>query len=348
MKGNSLTQARSRGPGPRPAVPHTAADGNRLLSAHSSVEDSISHFLAFLGQTGKADHTIAAYRRDLGQFASFLHPRVSGATPTIPSLVPELVVEFTDRLVRQGLRRATVARKTSSLRSFFRFLCKRGFLQRNPASEIPPATGEPNTETAALDTGHIEAALRLVGTGNDFQSTRDRAVLEVLYGAGLRLEELVGLNLSALDFDQRALRVSSADKERPVPFGEAAQLALRSYLLARADQLVNTSIDRIDAGALFINKRGRRLHRRSIQRIVERHLAAAEVAIGETAVGTERWSHGPQALRRAFADHLVKAGADADAVREVLGQASLPALSPASESFEALRQRYDRAHPRAM
>jgi integrase/recombinase XerC len=332
VKGDSLT-AQDVGP----AV--------RSLSTTSPVEEGIDHFLAFLGQSGKALRTIEAYRRDLEQFASFLHPRLSGAAPTISRIDSDLVVEFSQRLDRQ-LSRATAARKMSALSSFFRFLCKGGFLHRNPASDVTSLSRATQNETSpTLESAHIEAALEHAGTTRDFQAFRDRAMLEVLYGAGLRLEELIALNLSALDLDKHLLKVTSGHRERSVPIGAAAREALRAYLLARADQLMNTSIGRIDAGALFVNTEGRRLHRRSVQRIVEVHLSGAT---GGGVLPIRQQSQGPQALRRAFADHLVKAGAAAAAVSALLGQEKLPALSPSDATFEVLRQRYDRAHPRAL
>ena len=186
--------------------------------------------------------------------------------------------------------------------------------------------------------------------GDEFGQVRDRAILEITYATGLRLDELIGTNLSSLDLAGGLLTVKRGDRIRSVPLGPSARNALASYLLARAEQLMRLPIESIDAGALFISRAGRRLHRRSVQRIVEHLLAdfaAAPTDLPSDGQGHSSGRLGAQSLRRACADHLVSAGAEVAAVRSLLGQQSLPRLSECDDSFEALRRRYDLAHPRA-
>ena len=319
------------------------------LSEDSSIEDAIDRFAASLERTDNAARTIAAYCGDLKQFARFLHPRIREGFPTVACIDADIVAQFDESLRGRGLRPATVARKMAALRRFCRFLCRLGLLPRNPAGEhrvSPPAMG---SRTPALERAQVEAALDSAD-GDDFASRRDRAILEVLYGCGVRLEEVVGLTLSALSaLDDQMIKVTGEKGARTVPIGSPAVKALRAYLLSRADLLVEKQIGQIDAGALFVNTAGRRLHRRSVQRIVERNLkAAADVAEEEVTTPTGRPGSGPQALRQAFADHLLEAGADSEAVRRLLGRQTPAPVSHRDEAtIESLQRGYTKAHPRA-
>jgi len=302
----------------------------------------------------QSDRTLQAYRTDLTQFARFLHTYVRGTAPCLAQVDVDGIAAFACEMEARRLRPSTVARKLAAIRSFCRFLVGVGMLERNPArcvSRVPTAgetTPPPGVE-------RVEAALAAVPDSR-FAGARDRAILEVLYGAGLRLGELVALNLTALDLEDGTVRVGG-DHERTVPLGSQAVAALQTYLSRRADRLIDRDIAQVDAGAVFLSGRGRRLHRRSVQRLVKRWLAESTSRLGLGGAATRvttpsssreavRQAPGPRALRQAFAAHLVEAGADAVSVGVLLGQDCLPGTPPMGD-VESLRESYERAHPRA-
>ena len=308
------------------------------LSATSSVESGVGPFLRALRRRGCAPGTVQAYRTDLSQFALFLHPRMQ-AVWGLQHVDTDHIRQFVEELGRRGCQPRTIARKLASVRSFFRFLCGDGVLESNPAVAVDAAA--PATRPQALPSDGIERALGDSG-GDDFRATRNRAILEVLYGAGLRLHELVGLNLSSLRLDDGVLVLQAGVDSHPrrVPAGSRAVAALASYLIRRADLLVDREMGQVEAGALFVNERGLRLHRRTVQRIVGRGLpgGAAEAPPPPSS---------PQLLRNSFATHLIDGGAAVGVVQALLGQASLPIARRGPSSVAALRAMYDRAHPRA-
>ena len=173
----------------------------------------------------------------------------------------------------------------------------------------------------------------------EFSGARDRAILEVFYGGGIRLGELVQLNLSSLDLEEGTVRVmGKGKKERIVPVGRLALQALQGYLQQRTHFLLDLDITQVDAGALFLNERGRRLHQRTVQRIVRRYLSKV--------AEDERLS--PHLLRHTFATHLLDAGADLRAVKELLGHATLSTTQIYTHvSLDRLRTIYEQAHPRS-
>jgi integrase/recombinase XerC len=246
------------------------------------------------------------------------------------------VREFVEELGLRGLKNSTVARKLTALRSFFRFLCREGALAANPASGVtaPAVTQRPRPQ---LPLEKIEEALELPPSGT-FSGARDRAILEVFYGGGVRLGELVELNLSALDLEEGLLKLS--DKGRGVriaPVGSLALQALNAYVRQRAELLLEMDITQVEAGALFLNGRGRRLSRRTVQRVVQRYLHRV----------VDADSLSPHLLRHSFAAHLLHAGADLASVKEMLGHATIVSTQAYAEpTLERLQRVYAQAHPR--
>ena len=311
---------------------------------------------AFLGVPAGPRHarTQQAYRTDLTQFARFLHTYVRDAAPCLAQLDVDAVTAFVREMEARQLRSSTIARKLAAVRSFCRFLVGAGVLERNPARRV---TGLSSTREATPPPGveRLETALAAVPDSH-FAGARDRAMLEVLYGAGLRLGELVALNLTAVDLNDGTVRVEG-EHARTVPLGTQAVTALRTYLSRRADRLIDRDIAQVDAGAVFLSDRGRRLHRRSVQRLVKSWLAESALRLGLSGAGRPsgtpspsraamRQAPGPRALRQAFAAHLLEAGADAASVGALLGQDCLPATLP-ERDLEGLRESYEKAHPRA-
>lgn len=308
------------------------------LEPGSTLEEGIVRFLEYLEkERNYAPHTLLSYQNDLQQFARFLYPRLTDVRLPIRLIQRDLVAAFLEELRRRGFKRSSVARKLAAIRSFFRYLCREKVLVANPASGI----GTPRPERRippSLELEQVEEAINLPST-EEFAGARDRAILEIFYGGGIRLGELVGLNLSALDLKEGTVRVmGKGRRERVVPIGRLALMALQQYLQRRTEFLLEMDIAQVEAGALFLNRWGRRLSRRTVQRIVNRYLR--QVAQGEPL--------SPHLLRHTFATHLLDAGADLAAVKELLGHATLTSTQIYTHvPLERLQQIYAQAHPRA-
>ena len=306
------------------------------LHAGSSLEEGIARFLEYLHKERNcAEYTLSSYRCDLQQFARFLYPRIDNLQLPLRAVQREQVQSFVADLEGKGLKASTVARKLAALRSLFRYLCREGALVANPAG----AVSSPLVERALprhLPVEQVAEAMEAPSTER-FSGVRDRAILEVFYGGGIRLGELVALNLSSLDLAEGTIKVmGKGRKERIAPIGAKAQEALKAYLQRRAEVLLECDMSQVEAGALFLNGRGKRLSRRTVQRIVERHLRAV----------SEDDSLSPHRLRHSFAAHLLDAGADLVAVKELLGHATLAATQSYTEvSLEHLQAIYAEAHP---
>ena len=307
------------------------------LHAGSSLEEGIASFLNYLLQERNyAEHTLNSYRGDLQQFARFLYPRVEDLRLPLRSVQRNQVGAFITELEEKGLKASTVARKLAALRSLFRYLCREGGLAANPARAVPSPLVE-RSHPAHLPVDQVTAAIE-TPTSERFSGVRDRAILELFYGGGIRLGELVALNLSSLHLDDGTIKViGTGRRERLAPIGAKAQGALKVYLQRRAEVLLEVDMTQVDAGALFLNGRGNRLSRRTVQRIVERYLRGV-VPDGD--------SLSPHLLRHSFATHLLDAGADLLAVKELLGHATLTTTQIYTEvSLERLRAIYAKAHP---
>jgi integrase/recombinase XerC len=282
----------------------------------------------------QSPHTVAAYRRDLEQFQVFCD-RFYGEWHW--ATVDRLGVRgFLAELQRRGLARRSAARALSAMRSFYRFLADHHGIT-NPA---PRAARMPKLEKRLPgylergQTGRLFDYAEVRAEGDSFEAVRDLAMLELFYSTGMRLSELAGLDLRALDLLSDQARVlGKGCKERIVPIGSKAVLALRRYLALREEVASGRGADR---EAVFLSKRGRRLAPRSIQRAMHRLLDG---------VGGE--SLRVHSLRHSFATHMLDAGADLRAVQELLGHASLSTTQIYTHtSVERLKKVYQQAHPR--
>ena len=306
------------------------------LHAGSSLEEGISLFLDhLLKEQNYAEYTLNSYRCDLQQFARFLYPRVEDLRLPLRAVQREQVLAFVAGLEEKGLKESTVARKLAALRSLFRYLCREGGLSANPVATVASPAVE-RSLPRYLPVEQVAAAIE-TPSNERFSGVRDRAILEVFYGGGIRLGELVALNLSSLYLDEGTIRVlGRGRRERIAPIGSKAQEMLSVYLQRRAEILIEFDMAQVDAGALFLNGRGRRLSRRTVQRVVERYLRT--VSEGE--------SLSPHLLRHSFATHLLDAGADLVAVKELLGHATLTTTQVYTEvNLERLQAIYAKAHP---
>lgn len=287
---------------------------------------AIESFLDHLRVERRASpHTIRGYRRDLEDFHAFLEGACPGTDPESAGLLE--VRGFIGHLHRLGLRRSSIARKLATLRSFYRYLSREGVCEENPARLVP--TPKQSRQLPRFLT--VDEAFRLVTApeGDDARARRDRAILEMLYGAGLRVSELAGLNREHLSLEEGYVRVwGKGNKERLVPIGRKASEALAHYLAGSSEA----------RGPLFRNPSGGRLTDRTIRRVVHRYGRRAQLP---------QEAH-PHALRHTFATHMLEAGADLRAIQELLGHASLSTTQKYTHlNLDRLMAVYDAAHPRA-
>jgi integrase/recombinase XerD len=313
-------------------------DLDRLLAEHAT-------WLAI--ERGVAANTLVAYERDLRAYAEFVRRRAAGAPGAavdVEQLTERDVDAYVDHLKaamgEDGKPRwsaASVARAVVAVRSFHRFCVTEGHLAADPSEDVT-APRVPQGIPKALTEAEVEALLAAV-TGTDAAALRDRAMLETLYAAGLRISELVGLDLGALDLEEGFLRAfGKGAKERIVPVGATATAAIEAWLPARAAVLARARRGRGDPDALFLNPRGGRLTRQGCWKIVS--------AYGLRAGLGGRLS--PHVLRHSCATHMVDRGADLRVVQELLGHASVSTTQIYTKVTQSrLRAVYDSAHPRA-
>ncbi len=303
------------------------------------MENALEEFLLYLrAEKNYSAHTLRNYQSDLRQFAEFMHQRVAqlahqDSTPLTPDKVAYLDVRaYLGSLYRCNAK-SSVARKLSTLRSFFAYLVRQGRIKQNPADMV----SAPKMGKAIPDFLPVDEAFHIM-QGPDTSTllgSRDRAILEVLYSCGLRVSELTALDLDSVDLELGIARViGKGNKERVVPIGGKATEALFNYLQRRGELLGGEA----DHGALFLNNRGGRLSARSIARMLKRILMKCNL-------GRPLSPHG---LRHSFATHMLDAGADLRAVQEMLGHVSLSTTQRYTHlSVDKLMAEYDKAHPRS-
>jgi integrase/recombinase XerC len=274
-----------------------------------------------------SEQTVRAYRTDLKQFFDYCTDRLD-AKP-VSRLTYDDIRDFLGLLLRYGYERRTAARKLSAVKSLLSHLVSIGRLPSNPARNVRGPRLERRLP-GFLTQFQVEQALDIAG--EDERSRRNRAILEMIYGSGLRAAELVGLNVDDLDTETETVTVKGkGGKERILPVGSKALEAVRAYL-SHPDR------ERRRSEALFLNLRSGRLTTRSVQLIVRKVLSSV----------AEATATNPHALRHAFATHLLERGADLKAVQELLGHSSLSTTQVYTHlSVERLRRAYDKAHPRS-
>jgi integrase/recombinase XerC len=343
------------------------------------MKTAIGKFLEYLRAVkNSSPHTISNYGKDLGQFVVYLSPP-GLEPPALSEVTHNTIREFIGHLHDRHLQKSSIARKLAALRSFFKYCVREGHLQENPArlvatpklpkripsvltaeemngflnqlAEMGPAAaaatrGAPSQRRPrSSENVSVSRAVKL--EDESLLLRRDRALLELLYAAGLRVSELTGLNVVDIDQKERILRVrGKGDKERIVPYGSKAQEALEKYWPLR-DQLLSQSSGSAARGrrrnpphteAVFLNYTGRRLTQRSVGRIVKKYVRLINV----------NWDLHPHSLRHAFATHLLADGADLRAIQELLGHQSLSTTQKYTHaSIRQLMDIYDKSHPHA-
>jgi integrase/recombinase XerC len=296
------------------------------------MDEQVQSFLEHLRlERGASAHTIKAYREDLAALDGFL--RRASAAPALGDLTTTRLRAYLASLHEQALSKATVARRLSSLRTFLKYLCREGALAKNPSLGLrtPKQSKRLPRVLSTKEVGKLldapNATLRL--------GRRDQAIFETFYSTGVRVSELVGMNLNDLDLDAGVAVVRGKGKrERIAVLGAAAVASLRAWLAVRGE----TDKGHMDRVAVFLNHAGGRITTRSVARILAKHLKRAGVATAAS----------PHSLRHSFATHMLDRGADIRSVQELLGHRSLSSTQIYTQvSSQRLREVYEKAHPRA-
>jgi len=290
--------------------------------------EQISSFCTHLEtERNVSPHTLLAYRCDLEQLAAFItRERGEGA---VAADVDHLLLRRYLAQLGKSAKKSSIGRKLAAIRTFFRFLVRRGVIAKNPAELIATPKKE-NRLPFHLDIDQVTTLVEAPQEEEKY-ALRDRAILEMLYSCGLRVSELTGLDIGDLDLAGGMVRVmGKGGKERIVPVGSRAIEAIRESLAGRGELA--------GSGPLFLNTRGDRINRRSVARIVDAHVLRI--------AAFKRIS--PHILRHTFATHMLEGGADLRAIQELLGHASLSTTQKYTHvSIDRLMEVYDKAHPKA-
>jgi integrase/recombinase XerC len=283
-------------------------------------------------------HTVDAYGRDLAQLAAFAREMQGGKVA--PRDLSKMVLRGWLARMAEGRTASSVARKLSAVRAFLKYQVRMGRLDESPA-ELLATPKVRRRMPAFLDAESASGVMespRETPSGEDAACLRDAAMLEVLYGTGVRVSELVGLDLHDVSFGDQSVRVlGKGKKERVVPLGSKAEAALRAYL-GRRSELANPKTLALDPAALFVGRLGRRIGVRWVQELVHRY----------GALGAGRADLHPHALRHSCATHMLEGGADLRAIQEMLGHSSLSTTQRYTHlSIDRLLEVYDKSHPLA-
>jgi integrase/recombinase XerC len=298
------------------------------------VIDAIRRFLLHIAEDrDQSVHTVRSYRADLADLAGFLAAGQDGGDLPAPADVdPAAIRAWVADMHGRSLSAATIGRHLSAVRSLFDWLGRNEEVRANPASEVPNPK-KPDRLPDRLDVDDVAAIVEAPDAGSPV-GLRDRALLELLYASGLRVAELVALDLDDVAFADRTVRVmGKGKKERIVPFGARAGDALRKYLAAIAPVRGKSG-----EGALYLNLRGGRLTDRSVRRVLDQAVVRAALVRGVH----------PHVLRHSFATHLLEAGMDLRAIQELLGHERLSTTQRYTRlALDHILEVYDKSHPRA-
>lgn len=314
------------------------------------MEDSASAFLTFLQvEKGAANNTVAAYRNDICQFVTFCAAQPvpagrngngngseSGERQQWRAVDKPLILDFLADLQAKNYAQATIARKVAAVKSFFSFLTAEGVVPSDPTESLSsPRVGKSLPKPISPE--QVDELLEQPLRRNTPEARRDKAMLELLYATGMRVTELVSLNLESISLTKDhayARCMGKGFKERTIPIHEHAAEALKLYLISVRPRLVGARLE----PALFVNRRGERLTRQGFWLILKTYARWAKIADGVT----------PHTLRHSFATHMLKGGAPLRNVQELLGHANISTTQVYTQlTNEHVREVYDRAHPRA-
>jgi len=300
------------------------------------MDDHIGHFLNFMSvEKGASGNTVAAYKNDLQQFDSHLSGVSSnGKVRDWEKLERDAIVDYLLTLRRKNYAEATVARKVAAIKSFFQYLQAEGTIRRNPAESLEsPRVGR--SLPKPLSVTEVDELLEQPLKRNTPEAKRDRAMLELLYATGLRVTELVSLDIDDINMSGPYVRcMGKGSKERTIPIHEQAAAAVADYVNDGRAPLVKNRKE----SALFVNRRGERLTRQGFWLILKQYAKEANIATPVT----------PHTLRHSFATHMLRGGMNLRHVQELLGHANISTTQVYTQiANEHVRQVYEKAHPRA-
>ena len=302
------------------------------------MDDRIGHFLHFMSvEKGASANTIDAYRNDLTQFHTFLSTlNLNGNRTNWRGITRDVIVSFVLELKSRRYAEATVARKVAAVKSFFQFLQAEGAIDGNPTESLQsPRVGK--ALPRPLTVQQMDELLEQPARKGSPEALRDQAMLELLYATGLRVTELVSLDLDSISMNGKSRYVrclGKGAKERTVPIHDQALQALVSYLNDSRPRLAKNRRER----ALFLNRRGERLTRQGFWLILKQY--AKDAGISEPVT--------PHTLRHSFATHMLRGGAPLRNVQELLGHANISTTQAYTKiTDEHVRHVYEQAHPRA-
>ncbi len=283
-----------------------------------------------------SSHTVAAYDDDLKQFNEFLTRHFESTTFNLDNIDHLTIRLFLGSLVERNISKKSIARKLSSVRSYFKFLLKRKIINRNPTLNIM-SPRLPKMLPSFLDEGSVNAMMALPDVST-INGLRDRLVLELLYGTGIRLSELIQLNVHDVDVIQGIIKVyGKGKKHRVVPLGNKAKDVFFSYCNVRP-QLIEKNGQVADRSALLLTTHGKRMYAKGIYLIVNKYIDAV----------SDLKHKSPHVLRHTFATHLLNRGADLRAVKELLGHESLSTTQLYTHvTVDRLKRIYAQAHPKS-
>ncbi|HHY76424.1 MAG TPA: site-specific tyrosine recombinase XerD [Firmicutes bacterium] len=295
------------------------------------MESLIQEFIDYLGhEKGLATNTLESYSRDLKQYYGFLS---GDSTASLENASQSTIVAYLMHLRKQGKATATIARRLAALKAFYQFLVKENYVATDPTGDLSSPKLERKLPKV-LTVSEVERLLNQPDLSTP-AGKRDKAMMELLYATGIRVSELVNLNLLDVDLKEGFVRCTGkGSKERVVPMGEIAISALKTYLESARPKLVTDPKEK----ALFVNHHGKRLTRQGFWKIVKKYAAQAQIRKEIT----------PHTLRHSFATHLLENGADIRAVQEMLGHADISTTQIYTHvTKDRLKDVYAKSHPRA-
>ncbi len=315
---------------------HSDARFNGAAVLEDMMQEQIQAFLDFLvAERLYSENTVSAYKNDLNQFYHYL---MQLDVSTLPrgwgNVTRDHLMGYVLEMKEREYATSTTARKIAAVKSFFNFLKTQGLIQESPAAELESPKVEKHLPSA-ITPEEVERLLT-APQGSSPSALRDRAMLEVLYATGLRVSELVSLNVADVDLESGTLRcVGKGNKERVLPLYDRALADVRLYVEEGRPRLLTANNDE---PALFLNRRGKRLTRQGLWLIIKRYVQEAGIKSSVT----------PHTLRHSFATHMLRGGAGLREVQQMLGHASISTTQVYTQvSKERLRAVYDETHPRA-
>jgi integrase/recombinase XerD len=307
------------------------------VTKEMAMRHEVNSFLNHLStEKGFSSNTIEAYRNDLSQLASFIEEQATmkDFSPKWASVDRNLLISYILDLKERGYASATVARKVAAIKSFSDFLVSEGVFRNDPTENLSsPRVGK--SLPKPLSVSEIEALLNEPAKSSSTDAKRDRAMIELMYAGGMRVSELVSMNIGDVDLGEGFVRCfGKGSKERIIPIHAKAIQALEIYLEQARPQLIRNDEEQ----ALFLNRRGERLTRQGFWLILKAYVKSAGITTDVS----------PHTLRHSFATHMLRGGADLRAVQELLGHANITSTQIYTHlTSEHVHQAYERAHPRA-